>query len=798
MMMKARWMVCVALAAMSPALAAAPPASDGPQMVDIPAGRFVMGAQNGLSRDYYNERPAHDVTISRPFRIAAHEVTIEEWRRFKADMPLTSDEKPYVAGISWTDAVAYADWLSKKTGRAYRLPTEAEWEYVARLAAKEPTRYGTIAGLKSGPREWTLDWFGPYPVAAQTDPTGAASGSVRVVRGGRMGFNPARAKTDPEVEIDYGRPEVRLAFPPSFAPYAGAEQGGGFHSIGLRLVEGPTPRANVQPVTPPIGAIGVRQDRSTATMGPDPSKPYFRRRIFLPAPPDNAGGRAIDRTGWDASFRNHHHSPGIAVMPNGDVLIAIYTSYREYEAGTSIIATRLRHGADEWDEPSPFADIVGVNDHAPLLMTDGDTIRFFWGNPYSGFAEAGIKDFPFLSMTSADNGASWSDIRYPRMVGAVGAHNRQPVNTAFRDSKGRLLLSSDGAAADRSPGYSDNMSLLWASEDDGKSWYDTGGRTHGRHTTFVEGKDGRILAFGGKNTDIDGFMPLGTSTDGGKTYVKSKLPFPALSSGQRPQVLRLKSGRLLMIGDYVRTKPIAKPLPQRGSYVAVSSDDGKSWTFKALPGVGVSERADRAKDMEGGTVGYVGAAQGPDGIIHVVTTATFPTVALAFNEAWLDAPDTPAPTNATLERNGVTAVTDVKSREERYADGTLRGRWSGGQGNDGALIFDGPQRWYYPDGKPAWQVDYRLGRKVGIEKRFDATGRLIDQWDHKGDGRSVWTRWWSNGAMRSMSGWKDKIADGRARTWSPEGKMLSDVTFVHGNVPGQPDLPGAAVPGITW
>lgn len=775
-------LVGVALCAINPALARQEART--PVMIDIPAGTFTMGAGEELSRDYFNERPAHQVTISQPFKIAAQEVTMAEWRYFNRDTVKTTDYAPHVAGISWNDAKAYAEWLSKKTGRQFRLPTEAEWEYVARLVDKDPVGYRAIKGMSSGPVEWTADIFGPYSLAAQTDPTGAATGPLRVARGGRMGSNPTRAGSDPDIEIDYTRPEARLAFPPSFAPYPGAERGGGFHAIGLRLVEGPAPTTAPIAVTPPLHSAGVRQDLATAKMGPDPSKPYFRRRTYLPYPPDHTGGATIDKTGWDSWLRNHHHSPGITVMPNGDVLIAIYTSYREYEAGTSILATRLRHGADEWDAPSQFADIVGVNDHAPLLMRDGKDVRFFWGNPYSGYSEWGDKGFPFQTMSTSDNGATWSAITYPKVVGPIRGHNRQPINTAFRDSKGRLLLSSDGAA-DVDAGGNDNVSLLWASDDDGKTWYDTGGRTFGRHTTFVEAKDGRILGFGGKNTNIDDMMPLSTSTDGGKTYTQSKLPFVALSSAQRPTIMRLQSGRLMMIGDYVKTKPITRPVPERGAYVAISTDEGATWKFRPLPGTDRSHNTQRGIDMQGGTVGYSAAAQGPDGVIHLVTSVGKHSIALAFNEAWIDSPQGALPDNAVLERNDVTSVSGVKVHQERYPDGKLRGRWSGGRANNGAIVFDGPQRWFHPNGKPQWEAEYRLGRKVGMEKEYDVSGRLVSQREHGADGRSTWTRWWPNGQLRSVSGWKGVAADGRARTWAADGKLLSDVTFVDGAIPGK-------------
>ena len=94
---------------------------------------------------------------------------------------------------------------------------------------------------------------------------------------------------------------------------------------------------------------------------------------------------------------------------------------------------------------------------------------------------------------------------------------------------------------------------LWRSPDNGSSWADTHGRTVGRHTTFftVPGpKPGseRIMAFGGKNSNIDGFMPYTFSDDDGASFAKgAKLPFPALGGNQRPCVHRLLSGNLVFV-----------------------------------------------------------------------------------------------------------------------------------------------------------------------------------------------------------------------------------------------------------
>jgi hypothetical protein len=64
--------------------------------------------------------------------------------------------------------------------------------------------------------------------------------------------------------------------------------------------------------------------------------------------------------------------------------------------------------------------------------------------------------------------------------------------------------------------------VLFATRNDGRTWFDTGGRTGGRHTTVAIGKDGSLIGFGGKNSAIDGSRPVSVSTDGGKTYQQHK------------------------------------------------------------------------------------------------------------------------------------------------------------------------------------------------------------------------------------------------------------------------------------
>ena len=122
----------------------------GPEMVVVPAGTFRMGCLSGVECSEY-ELPVREVTIEQPFAVSKYVVTLAEFKRFAPGRAAEGYEfegegASPASWVSWTDARAYAEWLSRETGEKYRLLSEAEWEYVARAGSTTPYPWGDELG----------------------------------------------------------------------------------------------------------------------------------------------------------------------------------------------------------------------------------------------------------------------------------------------------------------------------------------------------------------------------------------------------------------------------------------------------------------------------------------------------------------------------------------------------------------------------------------------------------------------------------------------------------------------------
>ena len=193
----------------------------GPELIILPGGRFRMGdlAHTGPE----NARPAHEVELD-SFGIGRYPLTFAEFDEFcmatgrarPRDEGWGRARRP-VINVSWQDAADYCDWLSRQTGRYYRLPTEAEWEYACRagsnaaycfgddseqldryawhsanaerktqpVGSKYPNAWG-LHDMHGNVWEWCSDWYAKdsYPVWPVRNPTGGEQGAGRVLRGG--------------------------------------------------------------------------------------------------------------------------------------------------------------------------------------------------------------------------------------------------------------------------------------------------------------------------------------------------------------------------------------------------------------------------------------------------------------------------------------------------------------------------------------------------------------------------------------------------------------------------------------
>ena len=186
------------------------------EMVKVEAGSFNMGATPEMENPYDSEKPVHRVTLTNNYYIGKYEVTQALWQAVMGSNPsgFKGDNLP-VEEVSWNECQDFISKLNAMTGKRFRLPTEAEWEYAARggkksrgyqysgnntlgdiawysgnsssrthaVGTKQPNELG-IYDMAGNVWEWCQDWKGSYSSSPLVNPIGAVSGSLRVYRGG--------------------------------------------------------------------------------------------------------------------------------------------------------------------------------------------------------------------------------------------------------------------------------------------------------------------------------------------------------------------------------------------------------------------------------------------------------------------------------------------------------------------------------------------------------------------------------------------------------------------------------------
>ena len=635
-----------------------------PEMVTIPAGSFTMGSADGGV--FADEAPRHRVTFTKPFGMSAGEITNAQYEQFfprhralrGLDAGISTADDDAVVNVTYDQALAYCRALSAVTGRRFRLPTEAEWEYACRAGSSTPywtgdtlpaseQRHQTIArdyapadlradgfapnpwglrGMHGGVEEWCMDWYGGYTDSPATNPGGPKEGLYRVTRGGSH-----------HTPVKYLASSRRMAMIPTDS-----------HSLtGFRIVE-----TDVEPV--PSGVSAVPAADSTVVKARmvwrNSAEPFFSEPIPFVIQPEKGSG---------TPFYGHNHQPAVTWCENGDLLAIWFTAEAENGREMAVLQSRLHPGASEWTPARLFFKVPGRNMTGSSLLTD--RVGNLWH--FNGVEAAG--DWQNLALAlrvSPDNGATWSE---PRLI--------EPRHTRRHQAIAGPIVLRDGTMVqlcDAGPGSHDGTSIH-LSADGGQTWNDpwdgaplpkfgrdtTGTTIAGIHAGIVELADGTLMALGRgnsiKNADGRRRMPVSTSSDRGKTWHYAASEFPPIDGGQRLVLMRLREGPILLVAftDHPERTPEAErgmtftradgsTFTGRGMYAAVSYDDGRTWPVRKLLTDGQSRRLSGGAwtgeftmdETHAEPLGYLAATQTPDGTIHLLSSGLH----YRFNLPWLE------------------------------------------------------------------------------------------------------------------------------------------------------------------
>ena len=550
---------------------------DVPVLVEIPGASFRMSATEITNAQYEAFNPSHRAL-----------------RGYKG-FSLADDEA--VIMVSWEEAMAYCAWLSGQTGRSFRLPTEAEWEYACR--AGSVTAYNT--GDTFPKEQWKAqeNHRDKVPVSlqvAQFEPNAwglydmhgnveewcydEIDGEYRAVRGGSHNTPPAFLATD-----------YRCASIPQDRSVL----------LGFRIVESSRkPQDEGWPL--------LSYDRHPAAPWGEPvDKPLFLEPMPYVIPPQSAS----------TPFYAHNHQPAVTWTRDG-YLLAIWFS-TDAEAGREMVVLGSRFDGKEWSPARLFCKVPGRNMTGSALLTldSGEILHF------QGVGDAWEwKDLALAMRRLRSPAGPWSYLRY--IEPEHGVRHQVIAGPIVSRRDGRIFLCCD-AGPDGEAG-----TALHVSRDGGESWEDTGSTIRGIHAGLIERADGSLMALGRGNA-LDGHMPCSISRDGGYSWEYSASEFPPIGSGQRLVLKRLAEGPVMLCS-----------FGENGLFVALSYDEGQSWPVRKLLTDG------KRRTLDGGAwtgtftldgthaepKGYLACTQSPDGMIHLLSSR----VHYRFNLPWIEKP----------------------------------------------------------------------------------------------------------------------------------------------------------------
>ena len=552
------------------------PASLTPFVPTVPAGH-VSNFPNGDA----DERPFHNKTVA-PFFFGQTEVTNLQYEAFDPSHRASRGRLGFSAGdndpvlfVSWYNATSYCAWLREKTGMAFRLPTEAEWEWAARgndsgtfskyfwtgdtvpksmqnnqqsvtglptrgldlrVARYAPNGYGvydTIGNVE----EWCEDWVSPYPGGPDL-----AAGHAKVTRGGSH-----------STPLYYLRTANRAGALPDEKNWV----------IGFRVAMDPSvdslsePRPSKNPAastasspSPLLSHLATPLPKVWPAWSERPS-PVIQRR-YVNIPPTGTGDFAR------LPFADHNHEPTIAACPNGQM----YASWFSTKCGEPGRCVGLAHAwlsnssdpEAKWTTAAPQLNVPDRNQCCTALHIDRAT-----GTLYHFSAVSSAYDYHSNIMTivrkSSDCGHTWTA---PAPMWPEHAYEHQIVVTVVEDEDtGEVMIPCD-VWADKLPygPMKGPQSVVqhnpdgWAKIDDPAAWRVSRSNqknstdytnTGAHHASIVQLRTKGHMEAIGRSFPIDNSMGMATSTDGGYNWKTHASTFPPIGGGHREVMLRLGS-----------------------------------------------------------------------------------------------------------------------------------------------------------------------------------------------------------------------------------------------------------------